>query len=192
MSCDTTGNSYAAGNCTWYVKNQLPEVANSFGNAKDWWTNATKCGWSQQQTPVQNAIAVWDGSVDPPDGYGHVAVVVAVNSDNSFVVSEMNWKGLGVVDQRRLTTSERSLIGFLVKGGVSGQSSSNPLASSTQQVLSGVTQGISDLQARITGGGTVLFGGGLILAGLALFVLSHKGQLSVPVNTVKNTVGRLG
>ena len=43
---------------------------------------------------------------------GHVAYVESV-SGNTFVVSEMNFRGFGIVDQRRITLGQIPLIGFI-------------------------------------------------------------------------------
>ena len=43
---------------------------------------------------------------------GHVSFVESVDG-NSFVVSEMNFRGFGVVDQRRVRLGHVPLIGFI-------------------------------------------------------------------------------
>jgi surface antigen len=42
-----------------------------------------------------------------------VAYVERVNPDGSFVISEMNVKGLGVRDERTVTLSSLPVIGFI-------------------------------------------------------------------------------
>jgi surface antigen len=42
-----------------------------------------------------------------------VAYVERVNPDGSFVVSEMNVKGVGVRDERTMTVNSIPLIGFI-------------------------------------------------------------------------------
>jgi peptidoglycan DL-endopeptidase CwlO len=77
------------------------------GNAKDWYWNAQAYGRSVGRTPVPGAIMVtWES------GYGHVAYVESTNG-NTFTVSEMNYKGFGIVSTRTLTTSQVPLIGFI-------------------------------------------------------------------------------
>jgi len=44
---------------------------------------------------------------------GHVAYVESVNADGSFVVSEMNYKGWGIIDTRLLHTKDVPMIGFI-------------------------------------------------------------------------------
>jgi len=57
---------------------------------------------------VQGAIVVMWGS-----WVGHVAYVEKVNPDGSFLISEMNVRGVGVRDQRTVTVSSIDLIGFI-------------------------------------------------------------------------------
>jgi surface antigen len=94
------------GQCTYYVssKRNVPWD----GDAWTWYTHARAYGRPEGKVPVQGAIAVMWGS-----WYGHVAYVERVNPDGSFVVSEMNVKGVGVRDERTMTVSSISLIGFI-------------------------------------------------------------------------------
>lgn len=95
------------GQCTWYVatKVSIPWL----GNAWQWYGNAQAAGWATGATPRQGAILVdWDSRY-----YGHVAYVESVNPDGSWVVSEMNFIGWGVIDQRTIRPGEVSLIGFI-------------------------------------------------------------------------------
>jgi surface antigen len=48
---------------------------------------------------------------------GHVAYVEAVNADGSFVISEMNYKGWGIIDTRTLRNKDVPLIGFIYPRG---------------------------------------------------------------------------
>lgn len=93
----TYGNSYAGGNCTWYVASRIP-VPSYMGNARYWAGGLGAAGWTVSGVPQVGAIA------QTTAGWaGHVAVVEAVNSDGSVTVSEMNYQGLGVISMR--TTS---------------------------------------------------------------------------------------
>ena len=78
------------------------------GDAWTWFSNARAYGRPEGKVPVQGAIAVMWGS-----WYGHVAYVERVNPDGSFVVSEMNVKGVGVRDERTMTVNSIPLIGFI-------------------------------------------------------------------------------
>ena len=94
------------GYCTWYVasRRSVPWT----GDAWSWYGNAKALGFEVGQTPQPGAIMVtWESWV------GHVAYVEAVNADGSFIVSEMNYKGWGVIDSRSLRTTSVPLIGFI-------------------------------------------------------------------------------
>jgi surface antigen len=101
----TNPNNFSPGQCTWYVASQrnIPWM----GNAIDWWPNAAAAGFSEGQTPQVGSIMVENLSV-----YGHVALVTAVNG-SSWTVSEMNYNGPYVVDQRTLSQGQDPVIGFI-------------------------------------------------------------------------------
>jgi surface antigen len=94
------------GQCTYYVSTRRNVPWN--GDAWTWFSNARAYGRPEGKVPVQGAIAVMWGS-----WYGHVAYVERVNPDGSFVVSEMNVKGVGVRDERTMTVTSIPLIGFI-------------------------------------------------------------------------------
>ncbi len=98
-------NRFPYGWCTWYVASRR-NVPWS-GNAKDWYWNAASMGYSVGRTPAPGAIMV-----SAESGWGHVAYVESV-SGNSFTVSEMNYNGWGVVDQRTVSAGSVPLIGFI-------------------------------------------------------------------------------
>ena len=107
------GDATVAGNgqfpygyCTWYVSTRRHVTWT--GNAYQWWPNARAQGFPEGQTPKVGAIMVtWESS------YGHVAYVEQVNSDGSWVVSEMNFVAWGVVDHRTIRPGQVPLIGFI-------------------------------------------------------------------------------
>lgn len=78
-------SSYYVGNgmwCTDYVHAKRPDVA-IYGNAgMSWISSAQAAGKSTGSQPRAGAVAVTNG---------HVAYVEKVNSDGSYVVSEMGW-----------------------------------------------------------------------------------------------------
>ncbi|CUW08349.1 conserved domain protein [Leuconostoc inhae] len=94
------GNSYAPGNCTWYVYNREAQLGHQIngvmGNAADWVRNYTKTPGAAivNQPQRGDAIVFTNGILDTSPLFGHVAVVEYVNSDGSFVISEMNYGGL--------------------------------------------------------------------------------------------------
>lgn len=93
-----TPNTYAAGNCTWYVKSLRPELPDNLGNADTWYYRAEQQGYSVGSTPRVGSIAA-------ARYYMHVAVVTAVQG-NTITVSEMNYKGYGIVSNRTTPISE--------------------------------------------------------------------------------------
>lgn len=66
-----------------------------FGNAKEWVIGARNGGIPIDQTPAVGAVAVRSGGRS-----GHVAFIVAVNPDGSFVVNEYNHRGHHVFSSR--------------------------------------------------------------------------------------------
>lgn len=101
-----SNGNFPYGYCTWYVATRRHVYWT--GNASDWWPNARAAGRPEGQTPEVGAIMVtWESS------YGHVAYVEQVNSDGSWVVSEMNFVAWGVVDHRTIRRGQVPLIGFI-------------------------------------------------------------------------------
>jgi CHAP domain/LysM domain len=94
------------GQCTYYVSTR--RYVPWDGDAWTWFANARSYGRPEGKVPVQGAIVVMWGS-----WYGHVAYVEHVNLDGSFVISEMNVRGVGVRDVRTVTVSSIPLIGFI-------------------------------------------------------------------------------
>jgi LysM repeat protein len=100
------GNNFAFGNCTYYVYNrrQVPWS----GDAWAWYGNAQRKGFATGPTPRPGSIMVtWES------GYGHVAYVESVNTDGSWVVSEMNFVAFNTVDRRLIRPGGVPLIGFI-------------------------------------------------------------------------------
>lgn len=91
---DTTGNTYPAGQCTWFVKNALSWVGNNWGNASGWGASAAAAGRVVDATPSAGAVAVFAPGLDGAGELGHVAVVDSVNSDGTITISEGNYAGL--------------------------------------------------------------------------------------------------
>lgn len=84
-SAPVNASSYYVGNgmwCTDYVHSRRPDVA-IYGNAGyNWIGSAQAAGKATGSAPQAGAVAVMNG---------HVAYVESVNSDGSYVVSEMGW-----------------------------------------------------------------------------------------------------
>ena len=92
----SVGNSYAWGNCTWYVYNQKPNIGSFWGNAGSWISSAQAAGFATGAAPVAGAIGAQPG---------HVVYVESVNGD-MVSISEMNYAGgVGVVHYRTVPAS---------------------------------------------------------------------------------------
>jgi len=100
-------NHFPWGQCTYYVASRRNIPWN--GDAWMWYGNARAAGVATGSTPRAGAIMVtWESRY-----YGHVAIVEAVYGDGSYLISEMNYRGLGVVDQRRIIPGQVPLIAFI-------------------------------------------------------------------------------
>lgn len=94
----SSGNTYLYGYCTHFVKEQLSWVPNGLGNAVSWIN-----GLNSTANPKVGMVAWQGGWVG--GGYGHVAVVTAVNG-NMVTVSEKNYTGWNIVSTRTVHVSE--------------------------------------------------------------------------------------
>ncbi|MHB8510496.1 MAG: LysM peptidoglycan-binding domain-containing protein [Candidatus Dormibacteria bacterium] len=100
-------NHFPWGQCTYWVASRRDIPWN--GNAWQWFGAAQSYGYATGRTPRVGAMMVtWESRY-----YGHVALVEAVYDDGSWLVSEMNYRGLGVVDRRRISYGQVPLIGFI-------------------------------------------------------------------------------
>ena len=86
----TSASSYPVGECTWGAKTLAPWAGDYWGNGGQWAASAAAAGFRTGSTPQVGAIACWDDG-----GYGHVAVVTAVESSTRIQVSECNYDGSG-------------------------------------------------------------------------------------------------
>ena len=98
------GNSYYAGQCTWYVKNTLSWVGNFWGNANQWAASAAAAGRLVDSNPTVGSVAVFMPGVAGASSYGHVAVVTGVNG-GMVTISEMNAQGEYVVSSRTVSAA---------------------------------------------------------------------------------------
>lgn len=92
----SSGNLYVAGHCTWYAKNRRSDLPNNLGNANTWVSRARAQGIPTGSEPRVGAIG--------QQGM-HVVYVEAVHSDGTVTISEMNWRGLHVISERRVAAS---------------------------------------------------------------------------------------
>ena len=105
VSASSGPNHFPWGWCTWYVASR--RYVPWSGNAYNWYENARSYDRPEGRTPVPGAIMVTSES-----GWGHVAYVESVNG-NSFTVSEMNYKGFGIVSTRTITVGAGFIRGFI-------------------------------------------------------------------------------
>ena len=84
----SSASSYPVGECTWGAKVLAPWAGDYWGNGAQWATSAAAAGFRTGSTPQVGAIACWNDG-----GYGHVAVVTAVESTTRIQVSESNYAG---------------------------------------------------------------------------------------------------
>ena len=81
-------------NCTWYAwqrtKEKLGVELPAWGNAKSWYDNAKKAGYSVSSTAAVNRIVVYGAS--SVNSYGHVAFVESV-SGNNMTITEGGYLG---------------------------------------------------------------------------------------------------
>jgi LysM repeat protein len=101
-----TGHAFPYGYCTWYVAQRV--YVPWSGNAGAWLYNAKSDGYATGRTPRPGAIMVAAESA-----YGHVAYVEKVNSDGTFVVSEMNYDAWAKKDYRTVSDSDPYIRGFI-------------------------------------------------------------------------------
>lgn len=110
------GNVFRNGQCTDWAQLRRPDVVQSVymshfdrfdgggvvesWNAQYWAQLAAQAGVPVGRSPVVGAVMVFAPGVHGAGGVGHVAVVEAVRSDGSFVISHMNAPTVGKVDQR--------------------------------------------------------------------------------------------
>ena len=116
-------DSFAYGDCTWYVATQrcIPWG----GNANAWFYNASKMGYAEGSVPEVGAVAIWNqGQGGANAWYGHVAYVEVVGPDlgvgsvavvpaGDFEISEMNWGSWDHVDYRVLPDTASYFQGFI-------------------------------------------------------------------------------
>lgn len=88
-------NLYGLGQCTWYVKERIPYIGGTWGNANQWLASAANYGFETGSEPKQGAIGV---AMKGP--YGHVVYVESITKGGLVEVSEMNYAGVGVQSTR--------------------------------------------------------------------------------------------
>jgi surface antigen len=92
----SSGNTYTAGNCTWYAKSRRPDLPNNLGNAETWVSRAAAQGLATGSTPQAGAIG---------QRGNHVVYVDSVNGDGTVNITEMNRVALYQVTSRTVPAS---------------------------------------------------------------------------------------
>jgi len=99
-------HKFANGNCTKYVADKRGGLPWS-GNANRWLYNAPRFNYEVGDEPEVGAILVTN------EGWvGHVAYVENIDSDR-ITISEMNYKGFGVVSQRTISKNYSAIKGYI-------------------------------------------------------------------------------
>jgi hypothetical protein len=106
--------------CTYFAAFQWPgrggQGVTWSDNAAGWIADARQQGFQVSSGPSVGAIAVW-GAQSGYSQFGHVGIVTAV-TPNSYTVSEQNYKGAGIIDQRTVPWPDSRSAGFIpVPGG---------------------------------------------------------------------------
>lgn len=108
------GNGYAYGYCTYWAASRRAQVGrpvpNNWGNAATWADGARAMGMRVDRVPEVGAVMQNGGGWG---GLGHVAFVERVNPDGSWTISEMNFSGWNVVDQRTLSAADAASYNFI-------------------------------------------------------------------------------
>lgn len=99
-------NHFPYGYCTYYVAQK--RTVTWSGNAGTWLTGAKAAGVDTGKTPQPGAIMV----TSEGGRIGHVAYVEKIDG-NKITVSEMNYKGYGIVSTRTIASNLRVIKGFI-------------------------------------------------------------------------------
>lgn len=99
--------TFPFGQCTWWAALNVP--VSWSGNAWQWWANSPPS--RHASAPAPGDIVVYGPNYPGSNGFGHVGVVIGVQSANEFEISEMNFTAVGVVDQR--TSDDSYVLGFI-------------------------------------------------------------------------------
>ena len=106
-------NAYDYGWCTWHAANRRYEIGrpipSNLGNAVSWLSAARAAGLPTGTEPRDGAVL----SQLNIGGLGHVAFVEKVNSDGSFLVSDMNYPIWGKVTYRTVPASDKGNYRFI-------------------------------------------------------------------------------
>ncbi len=95
----SASDHFAFGQCTYYASLRYHQLTGLWvpwlGNAYQWAYEASAFGWVVSSKPHVPSILVLQPGVQGAGGYGHVAIVEAINADGSVSTSSWNWYGPG-------------------------------------------------------------------------------------------------
>jgi surface antigen len=109
------GDTYAWGNCTYWVyylrKQANDPIPTSWGNAATWAVRAQQDGYTVNKIPAVGSIMQIS---DVANGLGHVAYVTSIDPSNgAWTISEMNVKGLDIVDAKTYSAVDETDFNFI-------------------------------------------------------------------------------
>jgi surface antigen/LysM repeat protein len=104
---DGSNHIFPWGQCTWYAAKKYGGVKFG-GNANRWLVNSRAYGHKTGNTPVRGAIVVTNEN----RRYGHVAYIERIE-EGRFLISEMNYKGVGVITERWIDNDSSVIKGFI-------------------------------------------------------------------------------
>jgi surface antigen len=89
-------NTFPQDQCTYWASERYHTLTGYYvpwsGNAFQWAGNASAYGWQNSSQPSVPSIMVLQPGVQGASGlYGHVGVVEKINTDGTFVASNLNW-----------------------------------------------------------------------------------------------------
>ncbi|ALN77495.1 MULTISPECIES: CHAP domain-containing protein [Staphylococcus] len=105
-------NLYTAGQCTWYafgIRQKMGKPVSTYWHDAHKWNDRAKAeGYKVDKKPEPGALFIAEQGAGGHDSYyGHVAVVIGVSDGGqSFKISEMNWKGSFMVNERTLKMTD--------------------------------------------------------------------------------------
>jgi surface antigen len=99
-------NGYPWGWCTWYAAYRR-NVPGHWGNAGRWLASASAAGYATGSEPRAGAIIVTRET-----WLGHVGYVESVHGD-SITISEMNYKGWGIISSRTISRYNPVIKGYI-------------------------------------------------------------------------------
>lgn len=92
---ESGSDGFTFGQCTWWADYYYHQLTGFWvpwgGDAWEWANGASAYGWNVSSSPHVPSIIVLQPGVQGAGGYGHVAVVTAINGNGSVTTSTMNW-----------------------------------------------------------------------------------------------------